>query len=58
MSAGEIKDGRLIPRGVLVSALLFEETEVKVLRYDHVKGDEESVGLCIRTDIETIGGIR
>ena len=40
MSAGEILNGRLMQKGILISAMLFEETEVRVLRYDHVKGDE------------------
>lgn len=58
MSAGEIKDGRLMAKGVLVSAILFEETEVTVLRYDHVKGNEESTGHRIRTDLGAIPKVR
>ena len=58
MSAGEILNGRLMQKGILISAMLFEETEVRVLRYDHVKGDEEDVGRRIRADLEAIPKIR
>lgn len=58
MSAGEILNGRLMQKGILISAMLFEETEVRVLRYDHVKGDEEGVGRRIRADLEAIPKIR
>lgn len=58
MSAGEIKDGRLMQRGMLVSAMLFEETDVRVLRYDRVKGSEEAIGRKIRLDLEAIDDIR
>lgn len=58
MSAGEIKDGRLMPRGVLVSAMLFIETEVRVLRYDNVRGNEEETGARIRSDLENVPLIR
>ena len=58
MSAGEIKNGRLMPRGVLITALLFENTEVSVLRYDRVRGNEEAVGIQIRHDLDSIPGIR
>lgn len=57
MSAGEILDGRLAPRGVVVSAMLFEESSVKVLRYDHVKENEEAIGQRIRSDLEAMDGI-
>ena len=58
MSAGEIKDGRLMQKGVLIAAMLFESTEVKVFRYDHVKENEETVGGRIRSDLEAMGHIR
>ena len=58
MSAGEIKDGRLMPKGVLVSAMLFEDTEVRVMRYDHVRGNEEVTGAGIRSDLNRIPRIR
>ncbi|MBP5291129.1 MAG: GGDEF domain-containing protein [Lachnospiraceae bacterium] len=52
MSAGEIKDGKLMPQGILISAILFESTDVHVKRYDHVKGYEHSVGETILHDLE------
>ena len=58
MSAGEIKDGKLMQRGVLVSAMLFEETDVRVMRYDHIKDNEEAIGRKIRSDLDAIDGIR
>lgn len=58
MSAGEVAEGKILPRGVLVSALLFEETQVAVRRYDAVKGNEEAVGRQIRSDIEAIADVR
>ena len=58
MSAGEIKDERLMQKGVLIAAMLFESTEVKVFRYDHVKENEETVGGRIRSDLEAMGHIR
>ena len=44
MSAGEICEGHELPRGILVSALLFESTEIRIYRYDYVKGREAEVG--------------
>lgn len=58
MSAGEIKDGRLMEKGVLIAAMLFEETKVRVLRYDHVKENEAAAGLRIRSDLDAIPGIK
>ena len=54
MSAGEIMNGRLMPRGVLVGALLFESANVQVLRYDHILDREAFVGRRIRKDVEAI----
>jgi hypothetical protein len=58
MSAGEIMDGRLMPKGVLVSAMLFQSTDVRLLHYDHVKDNEGAVGRQIRCDLEAIPCIR
>jgi diguanylate cyclase (GGDEF)-like protein len=58
MSAGEIKDGRLMQQGVLISALLFEKTDVHLKRYDNVEGNEHSVGEAILRDLESITDIR
>lgn len=48
MSAGEILNGKLMEPGVLVSAQLFEQTQVQVLHYDHIAGRESEVGTAIR----------
>ncbi len=37
ISAGEIVDGHLMPKGILISAMLFETTDVRLLRYDNVR---------------------
>ena len=44
ISAGEIKDGRLMDRGVLISAMMFESADVKVHRFESVSGFEKSIG--------------
>ncbi len=54
MSAGEIKDGRMIRRGLLVSAMLFENSEVGILRFDDVKGNEVTTGIRIREALDAI----
>jgi len=54
MSAGEIKDGRMIERGILVSALLFEDSDVGILRFDDVKGNEVETGIRIREALDAI----
>ena len=58
MSAGEIMDGKLIPQGVLISAILLENTDVRVMRYDNVKGNEYSVGGKILKDLIAIPNVR
>ena len=54
MSAGEIKDGRMIRRGLLISAMLFENSEVGILRFDDVKGNEVATGIRIREALDAI----
>ena len=54
MSAGEIKDGRMIKRGILISALLFEDSDVGILRFDDVKGNEIETGIRIREALDAI----
>ena len=58
MSAGEIKEGRVMERGVLIAVTLFETTEVRVLRYDDVKGHEEAVGQMICQELDRIPEIQ
>ncbi len=54
MSAGEIREGRLMPDGILISAMLFEESSVQAWRFDHIKGREVQVGLEVRQRIDSI----
>ena len=48
MSAGEICEGKLVSKGVLVSAIMTDSTSIRVLRYDEVKSNEARTGdaLC------------
>lgn len=48
ISAGEIKNGKLMDRGVLISALMFESAEVKVHRFMNAVGSEVDIGKQIR----------
>ncbi len=52
MSAGEIRDGRLIDQGVLVSALFFARTRVCLRRYDNMWDHEEETGRAIREALD------
>ena len=58
MSAGEIKDGRMMRQGLLVAAILFETTDVRILRYDKVSGNEEAIGRRICADLNAIDEIQ
>ena len=48
ISAGEIKQGRLMDRGILVSAMMFEQSDVRVFRFPESVGKEKEVGRQIR----------
>ena len=52
ISAGEINNGKLMDRGVLVSALMFESADVKVYRFPDATEREESIGnrICALAD--------
>ena len=54
MSAGEILNGRLMEQGILVSALLFCETDVRILRFDGVRGREAETGRTICRTLDDI----
>ena len=54
MSAGEIKDGHLMKQGILVSAIFFESSEVRVLRFDDVKDHEVEVGIRVCRALDEI----
>ena len=58
MSAGEIYEGRLVPRGVVVSALLAESSSIRVMRYDEVKGNEAGVGESLCDELNGIEDLR
>jgi diguanylate cyclase (GGDEF)-like protein len=58
MSAGEIMEGHLMDRGILIGALFFESTNVEVFRYDNVKGNERAVGRQICQQLDSIPGIK
>ncbi|MBR6046293.1 MAG: GGDEF domain-containing protein [Ruminococcus sp.] len=49
ISAGEIKNGRLMDRGVLVSVMMFESAEIKVFRFENASGSEQDIGKQIRS---------
>ena len=50
VSAGEIRDARLMEPGILISAMFFELTEVRVVKYDDIKGNEEAIGKTLASD--------
>ena len=58
MSAGEIKDGRMIEQGVLVSAILFERSDVSILRMDGVKGNETAIGKRVREFLDAVPDLK
>ena len=47
ISAGEIKNGRLMDRGVLISVMMFESADVRVHRFEKAIGSEKSIGTQI-----------
>ena len=44
ISAGEIKSGCLMDKGILISGLFFESTDVELIKYKNIKGNESEVG--------------
>lgn len=58
MSAGEISQGHLINKGVLISVLLFETSNITTFRYDNVKGIEHTIGEQICSDLNAISDIK
>ena len=52
ISAGEIKNGKLMDRGVLISVMMFETTDVRMYRYENAGGKESEIGraICTLTD--------
>lgn len=58
MSAGEIKDGMMIEPGVLVSAILFERSEISILRIDGVKGREIEIGKQVKEALDAVPDLK
>ena len=58
MSAGEIKDGMMIEPGVLVSAILFERSEISILRIDGVKGREIEIGKQLKEALDAVPDLK
>lgn len=58
MSAGEIMNGRLMAQGILVSALLFEETEIRLMRFGGVKGHEAEIGRRICEALDAVPALK
>ena len=48
ISAGEILEGRLMNKGVLISAMLFEQTQIRMTCFDSVRGAEPEVAKQIK----------
>ena len=58
MSAGEIKDGMLMERGVLISAMMFEKAEIQLQRFSDVGGNEQRTGEMIRDLLDSVPDIK
>lgn len=58
MSAGEIKDGMMLEPGVLVSAILFERSDISILRIDGVKGNEIAIGKRVREALDAVPDLK
>ena len=58
MSGGEIKDGKLMDQGILVSAILAETSTFCLLRHDDMQGNEAEVGRKLREEMEGIEHVR
>ena len=52
-SGGEIKEGSLMEKGILVSCLAFECTEIQVSIYDGLSGKERTIGSRIREELDS-----
>ena len=51
MSAGEIMEGHLMNRGILIGALFFESTNVEVFRYDYANSMQIPLGTRGQADL-------
>lgn len=58
LSAGEIRHGKLMRQGTLVSGMLFEMADVQVLRFDEIRGQEAQVGKQICEQLYQIPNLK
>ena len=58
ISGGEINQGKLMPKGIVISALYFKKTEIDVLRYDGVAGREDFVGKEICDNVNYLDDVK
>ena len=58
MSAGEILNGELINQGIMVTAMMFRESDVNILRYDGLRGREAEIGREIRRTLDAIPSLK
>lgn len=58
LSAGEIMAGRLMETGVLMSAMLFEKTEIQMIRFTDVENHEEETGMKICEALDEIPEVK
>ncbi len=57
-SNGDICDGHLAEYGLVMSASVFESTDVKTKLFACAPGDEKSIGEAIRAEIDSTEGIK
>ena len=58
MSAGEICEGKLTPKGVLVSAIMAESSNIRVIRHDGLEGNEASIGDTLCHELQQIQDLK
>ena len=51
-SGGEIKDGKMMTIGTLISCIVFDTTDIEVVIYDDLAGNERKIGTLLKTDID------
>ena len=58
LSAGEIAHGSMVEKCVLISVMLFEESDIRLSRYDQVDGHETEIGAAICRMLDEITDIK
>lgn len=51
-SGGEIKEGSLMERGTIISAITLEKTDIRVTIYDQLSGNERAIGAKLRRQLD------